>query len=199
MCRINKGFTLIETIITAAIFSIIALAVYSTFSQGVRLWQRLTQQTPAFGVNIVLEKMSADLRNSFKFSGIDFTGRGSDISFATLIVTSNSDKQKILSLGEVGYSFDSQAGSLNRQQRNYSQIYQGKPALPRQILDNVESLSFQYYYYDSSQKVYIWGNNWQGGEEEEKGSVPLAVRIKLKFDKSTKEEGIVRTVTIPVG
>lgn len=193
------GFTLIETIIATAIFSIIALAVYSTFSQGVKLWQRLTQQTPASELNMVFEKMSFDLRNSFEFTGINFVGGEDNIAFATLVLTANEDKQKALSLGEVGYFFDAQTGSLNRQQRNYSQVYQNKSTLLRQMMNNVKSLSFQYYYYNPVQETYIWKDNWRVEEGEKERSIPLAVRIRLEFDENTKEEEVTRTITIPAG
>ncbi len=193
------GFTLIETILTVAMFSVIALAIYSTFSQGVRLWQRLTQRTPSSELNMVFEKMSSDLRNSFGFSGINFVGGEDNITFATLIFSANKDKQKALSLGEVGYSFDAQTGSLNRQQRNYSQVYRNKSTHLRQMLNNVKFLSFRYYYYNPAQEEYVWKDNWQAREGEEERSIPLAVRISLEFDENTKEEEVTRTITIPAG
>ena len=193
------GFTLIETILTVAMFSVIALAIYSTFNQGVKLWQRLTQRTPSSELNMVFEKMSSDLRNSFGFSGINFVGGEDNITFATLIFSANKDKQKTLSPGEVSYSFDSQTGSLNRQQRNYSQVYRNKSTHLRQMLNNVKSLSFRYYYYNPAQEEYVWKDNWQVKKGEEKRSIPLAVRIKLEFDENTKEEEITRTITIPAG
>ena len=199
MRRTDKGFTLIETILAVAIISVIALAVYSTFNQGIRLWQRLTQRTPVSELNIVFEKISSDLRNSFKFSGINFVGGEDNIAFATVILTANKDEENVLTVGEVGYFFDVRTGSLNRQQRNYNQVCQNKPTLLRQMLNNVKSLSFQYYCYNLAQETYIWKNNWQAGEVEEERSIPLAVRMRLEFDDNTKEERIIRTIAIPVG
>lgn len=197
MCKTNKGFTLIETILAAGMVLVIALASYSAFSQGVKLWQRLTQRTPASKLNIVFEKMSSDLRNSFVFSGINFVGAKDSISFAALTLTAIGERQKVLSIGEIGYFFDAQTKSLNRRQRNYSQLYQDKTPSSRQMVNDVKSLRFQYYYYDPEQEIYIWKDNWQVGEEER--SIPLAVRIRLEFDEKTKEEEVTGTITIFAG
>lgn len=204
MCRTDKrkqreGLTLIEIMLAVTILSVIALAIYSTFSQGIKLWQRLTQRTPASELNMVFEKMSSDLRNSFGFSGINFVGAKDNISFAALTLAAMGEQTKALSIGEVSYFFDAQTESLDRRQRNYSQLYQNKPTSLRQMVSNVKSLSFQYYYYDSKQETYIWKDNWQVEEGEKERRIPLAVRIRLKFDENTKEEKVTRTITIPAG
>ena len=68
------GFTLIETLLVVAISSVIALTIYSTFNSGLKIWQRLTKKEQASDLNIFFEKISYDLRNSFKFSDIKFVG-----------------------------------------------------------------------------------------------------------------------------
>ena len=47
------AFTLIETLIVAAMVSVVALAIYSTFSSGVKIWQRLTKVLPDEDLNIL--------------------------------------------------------------------------------------------------------------------------------------------------
>jgi len=69
----------------------------------------------------------------------------------------------------------------------------------RQIVNNVESLSFQYYYYDPEGEVYIWKDIWQEEEEEEEEKIPLAVRIEMEFGEDAERERVTRTITIPAG
>lgn len=180
--------------------SVVALAIYSTFNSGIKIWQRLIQGMPAEDLNIFFEKISNDLRNSFGFSGIEFVGEQNSISFATLVLTEMGQKERALSIGEVGYCFDAQTETLSRWQANYSQVYQNKSTLLRQMMSNVKSLSFQYYYYDPEEEAYIWKDVWQEQEEAEKEEkVPLAVRIKIEFDEDAGRKNVTRTITIPAG
>lgn len=192
----RKSFTLIEILLVVVILSVVSLVVYSAFSQGINLWERLTQRTPVSELNMFFGKMESDLRNNFKFFGIDFAGAEDQISFATLIVSAAEKQQRTLSVGEVGYSFDASTKSLNRWQKNYSQVYSGKfPFLLRQMVKNVKSVRFKYYSYDSKQKIHIWKDSW----DKEEIAIPLAVRVRLEFDESAERKEIVRTITIPVG
>ena len=189
------GFTLIETLLVVAISSVIALAIYSTFNSGLKIWQRLTKKEQASDLNIFFEKISYDLRNSFKFSGIKFVGKQDSIGFASLVMTQIGQQQMALGVGQAGWCFDAQTESLNRWQLNYSELYQDKPVHLRQILNNVKMLSFRYYYYDPEEEAYMWKDLWVENEE----GIPLAVRIKMEFGKDDECKEVTRTVAIPAG
>ena len=189
------GFTLIETLLVVAISSVVALAIYSTFNSGLKIWQRLTKKEQVSDLNIFFEKISYDLRNSFKFSGIEFVGKQDSIGFASLVMAQIGQQQRALGVGQAGYCFDAQTESLNRWQLNYSELYQNKPAHLRQILNNVKALSFQYYYYDPEEEAYMWKDLWIENEE----GIPLAVRIKMEFGKDAECKKVTRTVAIPAG
>ena len=189
------GFTLIETLLVVAISSVVALAIYSTFNSGLKIWQRLTKKEQASDLNIFFEKIAYDLRNSFKFSDIKFVGKQDSIGFASLVMTQIGQQQMALGVGQAGYCFDAQTESLNRWQLNYSELYQNKPAHLRQILNNVKALSFRYYYYDPEEEAYMWKDLWIENEE----GIPLAVRIKMEFGKDAECKEVTRTVAIPAG
>jgi prepilin-type N-terminal cleavage/methylation domain-containing protein len=188
------GFTLIETLIVAAMLSVVALALYSTFSSGIKIWQKLTQKVLADDVNIFFEKISDDLRNSFRFSGISFVGREDSLNFATLVKTDFGQREKVFTVGKVDYTFDAQTKSLNRQQVSYSQLYQNTSVPLRQMIANVEALRFQYYRYNPEEELYVWEDFWQ--EEE---NIPLAVRITIYFGNAAKTESLAKTISIPLG
>ncbi|MFC1699423.1 PilW family protein [Candidatus Omnitrophota bacterium] len=205
MCAIEKlknrlGFTLLETILVAAIFSVVLLAVYSTFSQGLVLWQRLSGKTPQADVNIFLEKISFDLRNSFGFAGIYFNGTRDEISFATLVPMPLEDEQNALSVGEVGYIFDQAAKSLGRWQRNYSQVFLEEDRQLRNLVNNVSSLRFQYYFFNPEQDVYLWMDHWkQQPDDEKEQMLPYAVRIELSFWEGSRPQQVVKTIAVAAG
>lgn len=192
----RKSFTLVEILLVIVILSIVSLVVYSSLSQGINLWQRLTQRVPASELNMFFGKLESDLRNSFKFSGIGFAGEKDSISFAAWVTDIAEGEQRTFSVGEIGYSFDDSTKSLNRWQKNYIQLYRDKPSpLLCQMVKNVKSLSFKYYRYDSERKMYIWEESWY----EEDTTIPLAVRVKLEFDKNAERKEITRTIAIPIG
>lgn len=203
MCIIRKrrqkyGFTFIELTFVVSLMAIVSLAVYSVFSQGINIWQRLTQDVKTEEINIFCEKISFELRNSFKFSGIDFIGREDSISFPALVTSqTEAGQEQEVDIGRIDYSFNFQDKTLERKQANHSQLYQEKSTALRPVLSDVRSLNFQYYYYDPDEEIYLWKTIWQG--DEEIADLPLAVRINIDFYEEARDKGITRTITIPAG
>jgi Tfp pilus assembly protein PilE len=70
----NLGFTLVEMLIVAVTLSIVSLAMYAIFNNGLKIWQRVSSQIPESEVNIFFDKFSLDLKNTVRFSGIKFQG-----------------------------------------------------------------------------------------------------------------------------
>ena len=65
MRKIRAGFTLLELLVAVTIFSIVAVALYSSFYAGIRILRR-TQEAIKLHQNLrlVTEELSLDLRNS---------------------------------------------------------------------------------------------------------------------------------------
>ena len=61
----NEGFTFVEMIVAIVITASLGIAVYTTFAQGVRLWTRTAKDRGEWKVDLWVEKMTEDLRNSF--------------------------------------------------------------------------------------------------------------------------------------
>lgn len=188
--RRNKGFTLIEMLIVSLIMSIISLGLYVTLNSGIKVWQRINnQQLAAEEVNIFFDKFALDLRNSLPFTAINFIGTENGLSFACIL---KSQRLKGRTIGQVIYTYDSRTGLLNRQQKDYSQIYNLEEAAPSAALKNIKSLVFQYYVYDKERKEYFWH------EEPLPEQIPGAVRLELEFLAGAKTYGFTKTVAIPV-
>ena len=189
----RQGFTLIEMLIVLAMFSLIGLAVVATLSNGIKIWQRLNQVNKQEDINIFFEKFTSELRNTFRFNTIKFQGQKEKISFATFVTTPGSRQAQLTGIGEVTYSYDKKKKQLSKQVRNYSQIYKDEAGKNGVLFENVESVRFDYYFYNSEEKEYIWLEDWQIEE-----ALPLAVRIELEFENGRQSEKITRTIDIPI-
>jgi Tfp pilus assembly protein PilE len=185
----KKSFTLIELLLVSVLLSVVSLAMYAVFNNGIKIWQRINKRLPQEDVSIFFDKFSRDLKNSIKFSSIKFSGRETTLEFAALI---NSPRLQKTTVGRVAYSYDPQTGVLNRQQDDYSQIYSasGEGSLV-QSLNNIKSVKFQYCIFYAETKEYLWREEWT------KEDIPLAVKIELEIEDGSQIRKFIQTVGIP--
>jgi len=189
MRRNKAGFTLIEMLIVTAMLSVISLAVYATFNNGIKIWQKINQEMPAEDMNIFFEKFTADLRNSLKIGNVAFSGKEDEFEFATLV---NSQRLGEATVGKVKYNYDYNNEKILREQMDYSAIYESGSGISRPSLGNVKSLKFSYYIYDSVKQEYLWQDEWK------ETSLPLAIRIELELKNNDRTDKFTKTVSIPV-
>ena len=187
----NKpGITLIELLIVTVLLCVISFTLYATFSNGIKIWQRVNQEILEEDIDIFFEKFSTDLRKSFNFTSIHFSGDEEKIEFATVV---ESQRLKHRSVGKVIYFYDSSLKAIGRKQLDFSQISDNDERdMVVQLLKDVVSLKFQYYLYDNQSKEYLWQDKW------EREKLPLAVRIELELGNVGQINKITRTVAIPV-
>jgi len=194
------GFTLIELILVTAILAVIGMAVFGTFANGIKIWRTVTQESINEDINIFFEKISLDLRNSFKLTEIRFRGGKNKVSFPVKIKTRDDDGIKD-SIGEVTYSYDRRKKTINKRQATYSEVYRKKPGKRRILKEEISSLNFKYFVYDPDRKRYSWVTSWQeedltlGRQVEE--NLPLIVRIEVGIPKTQGEQKFVKNVAIP--
>ena len=169
---------------------VISLAIFSTFNNGFKIWQKINKPLAEEDLGIFFDKISQDLSNCFKSSSIPFTGDQNNLGIPTLV---NSPRLKTRTLGLVVYSYDQQSGVLNRQQKDFSQIYSRQEDDPVHLLKNIRSFKLEYYYFDTQKQEYLWKEECSGV------GIPLAVRVGLDLNDSSGTDKIIRTITIPVG
>jgi len=187
--RISKlGFTFIEMLIVTVTLSVISLAIYATFNNGIKIWQKINKQIPEEDLTIFFDRFSSDLKNSFKFTGLTFSGKEDELEFATIL---NSPALHKRTVGKVVYFYDPYEKILNREEKDFSQIYENKKGSIQQSIRDVKSLRFRYYFYDAERKEYLWQDEWESEE------LPLAVRIQLELEYGTENNKFVKTVNIP--
>lgn len=169
---------------------IISLAIFSTFNNGFKVWQKINKPLVEEDIGVFFDKLSRDLTNCLNSSNIPFIGDQDNLEVPTQV---SSLRLKINSVGRVVYAYDQQSGVLSRQSEDISQLYSHQEAEPAILLKNIEFFKFEYYYFDTQKQDYFWKKEWPG-----KG-IPLAVRIGLSLNDASGNDKIIRTINIPVG
>jgi len=186
----NKGVTFIELMVVVVILSVVSLALYSTFNNGIKIWQRINKQLPEEDLDIFFDRFSRDLSNSLKFTGINFLGTEKRLEFATLLSSSRLEKRTV---GKVIYFYEPGRKVLNRQQKDFAQVYSAEEGMGTETLRNIKFLRLRYYIYDKEKKEYFWK------DESSTGKIPLAVSIELELSDDMQAYNFTKTVSIPVG
>ena len=196
----KHGFTLIELILVTAMLGVIGLALFGTFANGIHIWEKVTQESVAEDISLFFEKISYDLRNSFKMTGMKFRGGKNKVSFPANIKMRGDESIKN-SIGQVTYYFDRRKHILNRREATYSEVYRHKPGSKRILAEGLSSLSFTYFIYDANKKKYSWVTSWQERDEPfgivVEDHLPLIIRIEVGIPTEQGEQKFVKTIPIP--
>lgn len=168
--------------------AVISLAIYSTFNNGLKIWQRLNQSLVEEDLDIFFDRFAFDLRNSFNFSGFNLLGEENKLEFSTFIDSARLNRNTV---GKVIYFYDSQREILNRSPLDFAEVYEGIETY-QPILRKVKSLKFEYYFYDEEKKEYCWEKTWS------REKFPLAVRVELEMANNEGLQRFTKTVNIPI-
>lgn len=175
------GFTLIEGLVVATIFSFIAVSIAASFISGMKLWN-YAQQTGFSQNNLLLglEAISSQLRQGIDIGEIGFEGDASEVSFPALIGKS---------IFRATYKFDLQNKTLLQRLTSFEDILasQDDKFSEKNIL-SADELSLNYLYFDSDKKEYIWKEAWDKDE---------GMFCGVKFSGKLKDEEFTRTILIP--
>ncbi len=190
MRKINNGFTLIELLIAASIAAILGLAILATFSAGFKTYSKLKDGNLAQAdVLLSFGKIEKDLRSTFHFTGINFTGDQRSISFAGFI-------HRGPSIGKISYFFDtSTGGSLikTEQPYSYSLLNNSTQDIDSKVIASLKDLAFSYYSFNPATNQYSWN-----GSFDNTGGVPMQVRIRAVFQEGNEDFVQEKTISIPI-
>ena len=166
------AFSLVELLIAVSIFSVVSIAIYSTFSSGASVLRRVknidfTQQQ----VLLKAERLARQLREQPNYRKQLFLGAKSKISFAA-----SSDYFPC----RITYYFDDSSSCLMCVVDKLDTIItsEGKidtelKAKPTVFLSKVKEIKYSYLYLDLKKNEYSWTDEWS------QGYLPAAVKVTI--------------------
>jgi prepilin-type N-terminal cleavage/methylation domain-containing protein len=180
------AFSLIELLIAVSIFSVVSIAIYSTFSSGAVVLSKV--KTIDLGQQKILlktEKLARELREQPGYRKQLFWGTKISISFP---VSFNFIPCRIT------YYFDSSSLCLMRVVDKLNDILtaEGKvdaelKSKPSVFLPKVNGVKFTYLYLDAKKNEYYWAEEWS------EDYLPIAV----KFVITSQNQEYASTVFLP--
>lgn len=187
--KIKRGFTLVEMLVVTVILSIVSLAIFTTFNNGIKIWQRVSVLLPEEDLDIFFDRFSSDVKNSLRFDGLKFTGTEYALELITIV---NTPRFQNMTPGKVIYSYNQHSKIINREELDFSHIYTEEKGIATRSINNIKSFRLQYYFRDKERKQYFWQAEWM------KEELPLAVRLELEFDDGSQIRKFTKTVSIPI-
>ncbi len=204
------GFTFIEILLAMALFSVVAVTMYSLLGAGMEIWKRgqydggLYQQA-----RLTLNMLARELKNAppvyYKKLDLFFEGENNKISFPSLINAAAPDKESQFALGRVSYFLEQSQGrdfyTLKRWEESFTDIQGKTESLPEILAVEVKDLKFQYYYEKKEgEEVHSqWQDEWLF--KEKFPYPPRGVRMFLTLIEkdSSQQVTLMRQVYIPMG
>ncbi len=175
----NKGFTLLEFLLTISIAGIVALTIFQSASYSMSVLRRTNSNVNLQAIRI-MRQISRDLRSAFLVSAkhptISFTGTNSSLKFiSTAALNDVFDEKGEFDLKERRYYLE-RSGEV----RSSALMYSVKNLGLRNILEekgqllssSINSLTFSYF--DGRQ----WVDSWNSSEQ-----LPKSVRIVIQFNE----------------
>lgn len=170
----RNGFTFLETIISITIFTVVIVAVYSAFNMGIKTWRRSKEQESLQKTRLAFLKMEKDIKNTFYFSKIKFTGGPEKIEFPLTVSGGPDNKGQVYKITyDVNTDEESGFSGLTRIQKIHSEDNEEVPK-ERELLSSMKSIGFEYAY--ESEDSFTWQNNWTSEK------LPSGVRISVEAE-----------------
>ena len=199
----KRAFTLIELLVSITIVSLVSIAVYSIFANGISAWRRGNEnKTYARNIRLTSEKMARELRNVFKFSVIALEGTEDSVMFPALISSNPDDEddypETCYEVGRTAYFYDKAKDALCREDRAFFELMDEEEIGEGKVLiQDVSALEISYCYLDNATGTYKWKSDWK---KEEQDSIPRALKIEICFKKGAiKKDKFSRVIFIPIG
>lgn len=178
--RKQAGFTLIELLVALSIFSIISVAIYSSFAGGVGAWRRAEEFSSIYQTaRLVLDDMARELKNAVIISGAEFVGAPQKLSFLTVRQSPYAahrlaNHQITRVTYEVRRDQASSGYALLRQETSDITSTRGDQGEPGLVVGGLSGLTFQYTYKNPKGEILPWMEVWKLTE-----AIPLGVKIIL--------------------
>jgi len=214
----QKGFTLLELLITVVILSLIVGIAGGAFRLSIRVWEKGEEKMEEFRkTRIVLDRLAQQIKSFYPYwikeedkYEIAFQGEANTLTFVSPI---SLQSPMITGLVLVQYLLEhdrnpDEGGDLILRES----LLIGDDLLPVSpeesekegsgvtLLSGLDELTFDYYVLPPDSKEGEWLESWVWKEQEEDMMLPQAIRITLKQKPKNPEtdEPLTTAMTIPL-
>jgi len=177
----EKGFTLVEILISLAILAIIVASTFTIFRSASKSWQKGEIRSERYqNARSAISKISVEISQAVISSNslCRFTGDKNKVSFISFVTTGSG----IFELSEVGFWLDGAKKLLMRNDEidpDYDFTTYGHSDI---LSENVSKLEFSYF------DGRVWTDTWSSDQALGVG-LPKAVKVKIKVDDKKAKEG----------
>lgn len=169
----NKGFTLVEVFLVAALTSVVLLTIFSAYFSGIRIWKTIKDlklmenRTLYTGIIKVKRGLLGYTRD---FKEIAFEGENEWVSFPGV---------SGLEIVKVTYEFDKIHKTLLKKTLKYSNSLKDKMDEEKISLFDADDVKFYYLFYNAEAKEEA--DNWLEAFSESSNGIPRAVRLDISI------------------
>ena len=194
----NKGFTLIEMLVSILILSFLVGVIYATLSQGLRIWHKAVEDRPEWKLDIFFEKITTELQNVFAYVPPPLVGDSRSLQFYLLGQNSdsgaNETKPGLKMPVQLRYIFNPSARQVLVEKRDYAKLLSSDlKADSAPVLDKIKDFKIEYYAYDKKKGVSRWKNLWV------ENCFPQAVKVSVDFEASNAASvKMMRVIRVPL-
>lgn len=191
MKNYERGFTLMEILLTMVILSMLATITASSLQIAIQTWSKGEERVEKIEQSRhLLDFIAEDIRAAFPFRTIvdnsnvsAFFGDPDRINFVTTTPLINAQSMGT-GLREVSYWAESGKGLLLREAPLlHTDLYSDDRGIVMEVAPNVQSIHFQYLYQTYSRTSWeienIWSDSW-GSIEELSSSTGIGARMSFQ-------------------
>jgi general secretion pathway protein J len=180
----EKGFTLLELLVSIAILSMVLVMIYGTLSMGSRAWEKGEEDIEKVQrMRVVMNLLSREIKSTFPYkitpSELDthkefyaFEGKKDSVSFVSTIPLKGGRR----GLSWLSFWVESEEGL----------VVVERDALRSDIFKERDSIDELKSGKEEGEGEGEWKEHW---DAEKEGTLPHAVKIELTFEEEGRREG----------
>jgi len=199
----DKGFTLLELLVSIAILSMVLVMIYGTLSMGSRAWEKGEEDIEKTQrMRVVMNLLSREIKSTFPYkvtpSELDthkefyaFEGKKDSINFVSTVPLKGGRR----GLSWLSFWVESEEGLVVVERDALrSDIFKERNSIDNdeiEVLDsNVTSMKLEYYELKSGKEEGEGEGEWkEHWDAEKERTLPHAVKIELTFEEEGRREG----------